>query len=72
MALTLHGANRLLERDIPIRALEGVKLATPLLNEKPLRFKYRGVVIVASMANGTPRIISVWHNGNRKQEKGES
>ena len=70
MALTLHGANRWIERDIPIRALEGVKLATPLLNEKPLRFKFQGVVIVASMENGTPRIISAWH-GNGKSRKGE-
>ena len=60
LTLTLHGANRVLERSVPLEALEGVKLATPLLTNKPLRFKYKGVRIVARMAGGSPRIISAW------------
>lgn len=60
LTLTLHGANRVLERSVPLEALEGVKLATQLLTNKPLRFKYKGVWIVARMARGAPRIISAW------------
>ncbi|HIJ95866.1 MAG TPA: hypothetical protein HPP94_09045, partial [Desulfuromonadales bacterium] len=35
--LSLHGANRFLERDIPLEAVEGVRHLLPLLNEKPLK-----------------------------------
>jgi len=52
LTLSLHGANRILERSIPLEALEGVKFATPLLTEKPLRFRYKGVTVVARMASG--------------------
>lgn len=60
LTLSLHGANRILERSIPLEALEGVKFAAPLLTEKPLRFRYKGVTVVARMASGCPKIISVW------------
>ena len=60
LTLTLHGANRILERSIPLEALEGVKLATPLLTDKPLRFRYRGITVIARLAAGCPRIISAW------------
>ena len=60
LTLSLHGANRILERSIPLEALEGVKLAVPLLTEKPLRFRYRGVTVIARMASGYPKIISAW------------
>ncbi|AAR33395.1 hypothetical protein GSU0060 [Geobacter sulfurreducens PCA] len=35
MTLSLHGANRFLERDVPLEALLGVKLVTPILNDDP-------------------------------------
>jgi hypothetical protein len=60
VALTLHAANRLLERDIPCEAVDICRLVVPLLNENPLRFRYRDLVIVAAKADGRPRIISVW------------
>ena len=58
--LSLHGANRFLERDIPLEAVEGVRHLLPLLNEKPLKFRYRGVLVVARLVNGSPRIITAW------------
>lgn len=58
--LSLHGANRFLERDIPLEAVEGVRYLLPLLNEKPLRFRYKGVQVVARLVNGSPRIITAW------------
>ena len=58
--LSLHGANRFLERDIPLEAVEGVRHLLPLLNEKPLKFRYRGVLVVARLVNGAPRIITAW------------
>ena len=58
--LSLHGANRILERSVPLEALEGVKFATPLLTEKPLRFRYKGVTVIARMASGYPKIITAW------------
>ena len=60
LTLSLHGANRILERSVPLEALEGVKLAVPLLTEKPLRFRYKGVTVIARMAAGCPKIISAW------------
>lgn len=60
LTLSLHGANRILERSIPLEALEGAKFATPLLTDKPLRFRYKGVTVVARMAFGCPKIISAW------------
>jgi hypothetical protein len=60
LTLSLHGANRILERSVPLEALEGVRFATPLLTEKPLRFRYKGVTVVAKMASGCPKIISAW------------
>ena len=58
--LSLHGANRFLERDIPLEADEGVRHLLPLLNEKPLRFRYKGVLVVARLVSGSPRIITAW------------
>ena len=58
--LSLHGANRFLERDIPLEAVEGVRHLLPLLNSKPLKFRYRGVLVVARLVNGSPRIITAW------------
>lgn len=58
--LSLHGANRFLERDIPLEAVEGVRHLLPLLNEKPLKFRYKGVQVVARLVNGSPRIITAW------------
>lgn len=59
-SLSLHGANRLLERDIPLEAVEGVRHLLPLLNEKPLRFRFKGVQVVARLVNGVPKIITAW------------
>ncbi|MBI5657725.1 MAG: hypothetical protein HZC44_13255 [Geobacter sp.] len=58
--LSLHGANRFLERDIPLEAVEGVRHLMPLLNDKPLKFRYKGVLVVARRVNGSPRIITAW------------
>lgn len=58
--LSLHGANRFLERNIPLEAVEGVRHLLPLLNEKPLKFRYKGVLVVARLVNGSPRIITAW------------
>ncbi|MHB8057026.1 MAG: hypothetical protein ACYDHC_03930 [Desulfuromonadaceae bacterium] len=58
--LSLHGANRFLERDIPLEAVEGVRHLLPLLNDKPLKFRYKGVLVVARLVNGSPRIITAW------------
>ena len=60
LTLSLYGANRILERSVPFEALEGVKFATPLLTEKPLRFRCKGVTVIARMASGCPKIISAW------------
>jgi len=60
LTLSLHGANRILERSVPLEALEGVRFATPILTEKPLRFRYKGVTVTARMASGCPKIISAW------------
>ncbi|ORJ61318.1 DUF4258 domain-containing protein [Geothermobacter hydrogeniphilus] len=60
VALTMHAANRALERNIPFEAVEACRMVAPILNDKPLRFRYRDLVIVARMADSTPRIISVW------------
>lgn len=60
LTLSLHGANRILERSVPIEALEMVRLVIPLLTEKPLRFRYKGVTVIARMASGSPKIISAW------------
>lgn len=58
--LSLHGANRFLERDIPLEAVEGVRHLLPLLNSKTLKFRYKGVLVVARLVNGSPRIITAW------------
>lgn len=62
MRFSLHGANRVLERSIPFEALQAVADILPLLNEKPLKFKARGVTVVAKYTNGIPKIITAWKN----------
>lgn len=64
ISLTMHAANRFFQREVPIEALSLLHLATPLLNEKPikLRFKQAGITLVARKAeDGRPRLISAWH-----------
>lgn len=63
VALTMHAANRILERDIPYEAVEACRVAAPILNENPLRFRYKGLVIVAYKVDFMPRMISVWKAG---------
>ena len=58
--LTLHGANRMLERRIPVEVVEICHRAAPILNHKPLRFRWGEFVIIAIRHRGVPRIISVW------------
>lgn len=60
VALTLHAANRALEREIPFEAVEVCRKVAPILNENPLRFRCGDLVIVAKKAGEIPRIISVW------------
>ena len=60
VTLTKHAANRILERDIPFEAIEACRMVSPLLNNKPLKFRYRGLVIVAKKVRTIPQIISVW------------
>jgi len=43
-----------------LEALEGVRHLLPLLNTKPLKFRYKGVFVVARLVNGSPRIITAW------------
>lgn len=63
VALTKHAANRILERQIPFEAVEGVRAISAILNDTPLRFIYKGMVIVAAKDGDTSRIISVWKKG---------
>lgn len=60
VALTMHAANRILERKIPYEAVDACRIAAPILNENPLRFRYKGLVIVAYKVDSIPRMISVW------------
>lgn len=63
LSLTLHAANRMLQRDVPVEALELLPLVTGLLNEKPLRVSFREarITLIARMAeDGRPRLISAW------------
>ncbi len=62
VALTRHAANHILEREIPFEAIVACRKVAPILNEKPLRFRYQDIVIVAKKTTpaSTPQIISVW------------
>lgn len=60
VALTMHAANRILEREIPYEAVNACRLVAPILNENPLRFRYNGLVIVAYKVGSIPQMISVW------------
>jgi len=60
---TRHGANRMLERNIPIDVtMVGVYLAKDvLLNKEPRRFWHNGVEIVANINKaGNPQILTAW------------
>ena len=59
---SLHAANQMLKRfsGVPLEAMEAVKIMTPLLTEKPLRFTYKKVTVVARMIAGSPTIITAW------------
>lgn len=60
---TLHGANRMLERNIPIDVtVIGVNMARHLLNKEPRRFWHNGVEIVAVVnKTGHPQILTAWN-----------
>lgn len=63
LSLTLHAANRILKREVPVEALDLLPLVITLLNEKPLRVSFRraGITMIARMAeDGRPRLISAW------------
>ena len=63
ISLTLHAANRFLERDVPIEALSLLPIVSPLLTDKPLKVKFMkaGITLVARIApDGRPRLISAW------------
>lgn len=63
LSLSLHAANRMLEREVPVEALDLVQLIAPLLNEKPIEVKFNraGIALVARLSDdGRPRIISAW------------
>ncbi|ABL01318.1 conserved hypothetical protein (plasmid) [Pelobacter propionicus DSM 2379] len=65
LSLSLHAANRMLQREVPVEALSLLPMVTGLLNTTPLRivFKQAQVTLVAKMADdGRPRIISAWRN----------
>lgn len=62
-SLTLHAVNRMLQREVPIEALELLPQVVGLLNGKPLRvsFKHARITLIARMAeDGRPRLISAW------------
>jgi hypothetical protein len=52
-------ANRILERDIPYEAVAVCRLIAPILTGIPLRFGYKGLVIVAYLVGRIPCLISV-------------
>lgn len=60
---TLHGANRLLERNVPIDVtIIGVNMARHILNKEPRRFWHNGVEIVAVLTSkGFPQILTAWN-----------
>jgi len=60
---TLHGANRLLERDVPLEAtIIGANLARHLLSEVPRKIWHAGVEIVAVLSSkGHPQILTAWN-----------
>lgn len=60
VALTMHAASRILEREIPYEAVDACRIAAPILNKNPLRFRYKGLVIVAYKVGTIPCMISVW------------
>lgn len=63
VSLTLHAANRMLEREVPSEVLDLLQLVIPLLKAKPLEVKFMKarIAVVARLADdGRPRIISAW------------
>lgn len=70
---TLHGANRMLERNVPLDVtMVGVYLAKDiLLGKEPRRFWHKGVEIVANInQSGHPQILTAW-NGEMPEVIGE-
>jgi hypothetical protein len=63
VAMTLHAANRMLEREIPFAAIEACRRIAPILNENPLRFRCGDLIIIATKKSDITRIISVWKFG---------
>jgi hypothetical protein len=63
VAMTLHAANRMLEREIPFAAIEACRRIAPILNENPLRFRCGELTIIATKKSDITRIISVWKSG---------
>ncbi len=62
-SLTLHAANRILEREVPVESLHLLPMVEGMLNEKPLRvtFKASRITVIARKAeDGRPRLISAW------------
>lgn len=63
VSLTLHAANRMLEREVPSEVLDLLQLVIPLLKTKPLEVKFtktRVAVVARLTDDGRPRIISAW------------
>jgi len=60
---TLHAANRILERDVPIETTTvGANLARHILNKEPRRVWHNGVEIVAVLTSkGFPQILTAWN-----------
>lgn len=61
---TRHGANRMLERNIPLDVtMIGVYLAKDvILSEEPRRFWHNGVEIVANINKaGHPQLLTAWN-----------
>ena len=63
VAMTLHAANRMLDREIPFAAIEACRRIAPILNENPLRFRCGELIIIATKKSDITRIISVWKSG---------
>ena len=60
---TLHAANRILERNVPIETTTvGANLARHLLSAEPKRVWHNGVEIVAVLTDeGHPKILTAWN-----------
>ncbi|MDY0362788.1 MAG: hypothetical protein RBR08_15170 [Desulforegulaceae bacterium] len=60
-SLSFHAANRTLERGLPWAVVEGCDKVKKILNHKPLKFEFKGIVIVAALhPEGYPQIITAY------------